>query len=423
MRRLALLAAAFGLLATIGSTGARAAGHPDQLGQMRACTTGQLRCGAIVVTRGGRVLRTATPAALPAGFGPADYHKAYALPTTGANVQTVAIVDAYDDATIYNDLTTYSTKFGIPVLPQCGSGVTGACFKKTNLGAAPGSAVSHGWDIEIALDVETVHAICQNCKIVLVEAKNPAFANIATAENTAAQAASVISNSFYSYGADGAIGNPSDAAFNHPKKAIVVSAGDNGYGAGYPATLNTVVAVGGTRLTLNATGGYGSERAWGPDGTNAWGTGSGCSTGVVGHSMGVFPEPAKPFQTAAAGWASTHCGTFRGDNDVAANADPNSGSAIYVGSRSGFIQVGGTSLAAPLIAAVFALKGNAGTTNYPASLLYAKLGTTSFHDVKTGTDDAGNWPLACPAGTTQCIAKSGYDLPTGVGTPKGLGGF
>ena len=87
MRRLALLAAAFGLLATIGSTGARAAGHPGQLGQMRACTTGQLRCGAIVVTRGGRVLRTATPAALPAGFGPADYHKAYALPTTGATVR------------------------------------------------------------------------------------------------------------------------------------------------------------------------------------------------------------------------------------------------------------------------------------------------------------------------------------------------
>ena len=91
--------------------------------------------------------------------------------------------------------------------------------------------------------------------------------------------------------------------------------------------------------------------------------------------------------------------------------------------QSAFIQVGGTSLAAPLIAAVFALKGNATTTNFPASLLYAKLGTSSFHDVKTGTDDAGNWPLACPAGTTQCIAKSGYDLPTGVGTPKGLGGF
>jgi hypothetical protein len=79
--------------------------------------------------------------------------------------------------------------------------------------------------------------------------------------------------------------------------------------------------------------------------------------------------------------------------------------------------------AARLIAAVFALKGNAGTTSYPASLLYAKLGTSSFHDVQTGTDDAGNWPLACPAGTTQCIAKPGYDLPTGVGTPRGLGGF
>src|SRR4051812_148774 len=407
MRRLALLAAAFGLLATIGSTGASAAAQHDQVGQARACPTGQLRCGAIVVTRGGRVLRAATPAALPAGFGPADYHKAYALPTTAAKAQTVAIVDAYDDATIYDDLTRYSTTFGIPVLQKCGSGVTGACFTKTNLGAAVGSAVSHGWDIEIALDVETVHAVCQNCKIVLVEAKSPAFANIAAAENTAAKTASVVSNSFYSYKADGAFGNPSDAAFDHPKKAIVVSAGDDGYGVGYPATLNTGIAVGGTRLTLNATGGYGSERARGPDGTHAWGTGSGCASAAVGGGAGVFPEPARPFQTAAAGWASTHCGTARGDNDVAANADPNSGSAIYVGSKGAFIQVGGTSLAAPLIAAVFALKGNATTTNYPASLLYAKLGTSSFHDVKTGTDDAGKWPLACPAGTTQCVAKSG----------------
>lgn len=423
MRRLALLAAALWLPASIGSTGASAAGAPGQAGQMRACVTGQLRCGAIVVTRGGRTLRAATPAALPAGLGPADYHTAYALPATGAKVRTVAIVDAYDDATIYNDLTTYSTTFGIPVLPRCATGATGACFKKTNLGAPAGSAVSHGWDIEIALDVETVHAICQNCKIVLVEAASPSFANIAVAENTAAQAASVVSNSFNSYKADGKIGNPSDAAFNHPKKAIVVSAGDNGYGLGYPATLNTVVAVGGTRLTLNATGGYGSERAWGPDGTHAWGTGSGCATGVVGRSMGVSPEPARAFQTAAAGWANTHCGTFRGQNDVAANADPNTGSAIYVGSKGAFLQVGGTSLAAPLIAAVFALKGNAGSTNYPASLLYAKLGTTSFRDVKTGSDDAGNWPLACPAGTSQCIARSGYDLPTGVGTPKGVGGF
>ena len=81
-----------------------------------------------------------------------------------------------------------------------------------------------GWSGEISLDVQWAHAIAPGANIVLVEAKNPAFANIATAENTAAQAASVISNSFYSYGADGAIGNPSDAAFNHPKKAIVVSA-------------------------------------------------------------------------------------------------------------------------------------------------------------------------------------------------------
>lgn len=140
MRRLALLAAAFGLLATIGSTGARAAGHPDQLGQMRACTTGQLRCGAIVVTRGGRVLRTATPAALPAGFGPADYHKAYALPTTGATVQTVAIVDAYDDPNAMANMTRFRSDQGLPVIQSCTlaqltaltSSAANPCFTKTN---------------------------------------------------------------------------------------------------------------------------------------------------------------------------------------------------------------------------------------------------------------------------------------------------
>src|SRR3954452_2007690 len=221
MRRLALLAAAFGLLATIGSTGASAAAQHDQVGQARACPTGQLRCGAIVVTRGGRVLRAATPAALPAGFGPADYHKAYALPTTAAKAQTVAIVDAYDDATIYDDLTRYSTTFGIPVLQKCGSGVTGACFTKTNLGAAVGSAVSHGWDIEIALDVETVHAICQNCKIVLVEAVDSTFSRLEAAVDRAHTEGGIISNSYGSYGFDGS--SPGDDAhYNHPKDAIVV---------------------------------------------------------------------------------------------------------------------------------------------------------------------------------------------------------
>jgi subtilase family serine protease len=419
MRRVLMLAAALGLL--LVATTAASAESAQTLGQKRACTTGQVRCNAIIVTQGGRTLRAITPNALPAGYGPAAYHNAYSLPTTATTgAATVAIVDAFDDATIYNDLKKYSTTFGIPVLPQCSATVTTSCFKKMNLGAPAGSAVAPGWDVEIALDVETVHAICQNCKIVLVEARSASSTNLAVAENTAAKQAPIVSNSFGAYGDDGTTTASFDSAFNHPNHAIVVSAGDDGYGVSNPASLNTVVAVGGTRLTLNASGGYGSERAWGPDATHNWGTGSGCSSASV---FGNAPVAAQPFQSSVAGWANTKCGTNRGDNDVSANADPNTGSAVFASSQGAFIQVGGTSLSAPLIAGVYALKGNATAAAFPASFLYAGIGATNFHDVKTGTDNAGNWPIACPAPSTQCIAKVGYDLPTGVGSPKGLGGF
>jgi subtilase family serine protease len=339
--------------------------------------------------------------------------------TTGLHKNvTVAIVDAFDDATIYQDLTTYSQTFGLPVLPQCSSTVKTSCFQKVNQGAPAGSAVASGWDVEIALDVETVHAICENCKIVLVEGSSDSLISILAAENNAEGRASIVSNSFGSYGEDGSQG-VFDTFFNAPGKAIVVASGDSGYGVSWPASLNTVIAVGGTSLTLGANNSYASETVWGPDGTHNWGSGSGCASGVV---SGLASVAAQPFQAAVANYANTGCGSFRGDNDVAANADPHTGSAIYA-SGHGWLQVGGTSLAAPLIAGVFGLKGNASTATYPASLLYAKVGTPAFHDITTGSDDAGQDPIACNTSTTACQAAPGYDLPTGVGTPHGINGF
>jgi subtilase family serine protease len=419
MKRVWLLAATSGLLLA-GSSVSAASGDSLSLGAKRVCTSGQVQCYAMVVTRAGNAVRTAMPDALPAGMSPANYHNAYNLPTTGPAGATVAIVDAFDDATIYADLKKYSNTFGLPVMPKCTASVTTSCFKKANRGAPAGSAVPTGWDVEIALDVETVHAICQNCKIVLVEAPDNSLTNLVAAEKYAAKQAPIVSNSFGAYGDDGALGASLDGAFNQQNHAIVVSAGDDGYGVSWPASLNSVISVGGTSLTLNGSGGYGSEIVWGH---GSGGTGSGCSSAAVGGSAGVTAVKAKTFQKNAAGWAATKCGTFRGDNDVSANADPNTGSAIYVGSFGGFIQVGGTSLAAPLIAGVYALKGNAASAAYPASFLYSHLGTASFRDVTSGNDDVGNWPLACPAASTQCAAAAGYDLPTGVGTPKGTSGF
>src|SRR5262249_41292780 len=101
--------------------------------------------------------------------------------------------------------------------------------------------------------------------------------------------------------------------------------------------------------------------------------------------------------------------------DVAADADPATGAAVYdsVGSKPGWFKVGGTSLASPLIASAYALAGNGASTvdgSYPYSH------SSSLHDVTAGSNGK------C-GGSYLCTGKTGYDGPTGKGTPKGVGGF
>jgi subtilase family serine protease len=331
----------------------------------------------------------------PAGYGPTQFHTAYGLPTTSTATQTIAIVDAYDDPSIASDLNTYDTTYS---LPSCTT--SNGCFKKVNQTGGtsyPGS--NSGWDLEIALDVETAHEICQNCKILLVEASSASLSDLNTAENTAARlGATEISNS---WGGNEYSGETTDSTFNHPNIAILVSSGDNGYGQfGYPAASPYVVAVGGTTLRLGANNTYGSESAWS-------GAGSGCSA----------YEGAQSWQLGVPNWTSTGCGSNRGVADVAADADPNTGAAVYDSVRyqgqKGWFQVGGTSLSSPLVAAVYALAGNAGSVSYAASLPYGH--TSSLHDVTSGSSGS--------CGTIMCTATSGYDGPTGLGTPNGLGAF
>ena len=361
------------------------------------------------------------PLALPGGYGPLQFHGAYSLPNdtplvagtkTTRKKQTIAIVDAYSSPTAFADLTHFDTTFGLPAFPRCTAKITAACFQVMNQRGGPTlpvSGVPTGWDVEISLDVQAAHEICQNCKIMLVEATSSGFGNMGTAEDTAvAKGATVVSNSYGSYGSGSSLGGTSASAYNHPKHAIVVSAGDSGFGPAFPADLNTVVAVGGTKLQLGAGNTYGGETTWNNSATSA--TGSGCDDA----------SPARTWQTAVSTWAAIGCGSLRGMNDVSADADPNTGAAVYDTAQGGWIQVGGTSLAAPLIAGVYGLAANSGTVNYPASLPYAH--ATSLHDVTSGDNLPGAGSFSC-ASTPQCTAGLGYDLPTGLGTPRGVAGF
>jgi hypothetical protein len=338
---------------------------------------------------------------------PQTLHTAYALPTTtaGSGTQTIAIVDAFDDPTVQADLDAFDAWYGLPALPACAGTLTTSCFLKVNQSGATSGfpAFSAGWATEIALDVETAHALCQNCKVILVEATTNSLANLAAAVDTAAGlGATVISNS---YGT--AESGLSSATFatdaKHYRKsgvAVIAAAGDGGYGTLFPADVDTVVSVGGTTLSTNqATGAYLGETVWFGGGI---GTGSGCS---------AF-EPAEPWQTSVGTWPTTGCAAARSVADVSADADPASG--MYVRYNGGWYAVGGTSLSAPIIAAAYALAANPSTTLSPVAVPYAHGGT--LHDVTMGEN-------AASCSSTSCSAAAGYDGPTGLGTPNGIGAF
>jgi subtilase family serine protease len=402
LRRFAIAIGAIGMLAAVPAVQAAAtpAAHAPATHAARVCprstSATRFECFAMVKTdASGRPL--VSPNASPTGYGPDQFHTGYNLPTTAATDQTVAIVDAFSNPDVMKDLRQYDLQYGLPTFPKCSQTVTTSCIDIVNQQGkkSPLPRGDTGWGLEISLDVQTVHAICQNCRIELVEATSNSNANLAAGVNTAANKlhANAISNSYGSF-----LSDCTQTGYNHPNVAVTVSAGDYGYGIACPAVENTVVSIGGTTLNLNPDNTYQSESVWD-------GTGSGCST----HNS------AQSWQTSASNWAAIAC-TGRGMNDVSADADPDTGASVYdTYGYGGWLTVGGTSLSSPLIAAVYALAGNASTWAYPAQSVY--LSTGSLHDVTTGSNGS------CGTHTLRCTAGVGYDLPTGIGTPNGLGGF
>ena len=357
---------------------------------------GSARCHVKVIVDDRGVPKAAT---LPSGYGPKQFHAAYGSATTVGTKQIIAIVDAYDHPNILSDLNFYSTTFGIPTLPACSGPIASSavpCFAKVNQsGGTRYPSSNSGWALEIALDVEAAHAMCQNCSILLVEANSATYANMMAAFDRAViLGATVISNSYGSSEFSGE--NSFDSHFNHPGIAITFSSGDSGYGTGYPAASSYVTAVGGSTLNLNSDGTYNSESVWS-------GSGSGCSL-----------YESKP------SWQTDSLCAKRTIADVSADADPNTGAAVYSSVRyqgyRGWFKVGGTSLSAPLVAGIYALAGGVGTGIQGNSLPYVQGTALNLHDITIGNNGA------C-GGSYLCTAGIGYDGPTGLGTPTGLGAF
>jgi subtilase family serine protease len=402
------------------------------------------------------------------GYTPADLASAYGVNPDTATSQVVGIVDAYDDPNALVDLNAFDAQYGLPA-------ETATSFKKVGqTGSATTLPVSNsGWAGEESLDLDAVRGLCHKCRIVLVEANSNANTDLAASVNEAVTlGATVVSNS-YGGSESGTLPTSYANAYKHPGVVITASTGDDGmfawdnYNGGgtsantpeLPSSLNTVVAVGGTTLYLNADGTRSGESVWNENGpydvTGNFAFGQGRPMGASGGGCST-EVTAQGWQKAVANYAQTGCGSNRLAGDVAALADPYTGYDILDTFPSGGWQTfGGTSLASPLIAAMWAMAGGSGGVNYPALSLYGHFKSDSTHplyDVTTGgnafcagtpaTECKAYWgqsPNTFGAGTLDCAFKpnsnalstgalacdaaTGWDGPSGVGTPTGLAAF
>ena len=325
-----------------------------------------------------------------AGWGPSDLQAAYNLPSSSrGSGQIVAIVDAYDNPNVASDLATYRSHFHMPA----------ANFTKYNQDGQttnyPQSCTGQdSWCTEIDLDVEMVSASCPKCTIYLIESNNNSFVSLDTAEKEAVNlGAHIVSNSWGCY-SPGCRDHRITHAFESPGVVYLAAAGDVHYGSYEPARLANVVSVGGS--VLAKSGSKYKEAVW------AW-TSGGCAKNV-----------AKP------SWQHDPGCKFRTANDVAAVAWDVAEYDSY--NYSGWITVGGTSVATPIIASVFALAGNASSQSAGKKFwtLTEQQRRKSLHTISESANGRCRPKYLCTVRTGEYGAYSG---PTGWGTPNGIGAF
>ncbi|MFC4033281.1 peptidase S8 [Streptomyces polygonati] len=377
------------------------------------------RCDARVVTTG---VGDTTPlrAAAPAGYGPADLSQAYGLPAASKSTGTIAIIDAGVYGTLEHDLTAYRKKFGLPACTTASGCLT---LKDYTGGAQPtpqptgqGAFVEEEVAVETALDLDMASAACPSCHLLEISVpwqdaqddNDVSTGDFAQAVNTAvASDASAVSIS-YGYSADVTNTRGSIlAALNHKGVAIAASTGDSGFNGGvhqsWPSDLPSVISVGG--VTLPATG---DPTAW-------WSGGSGCETDFAAAT-------GQPAAVTAA------CGHHRAAADVSADADPATGVSVYDTYAPSdhepgkWLVVGGTSASAPYIAGLFVRAGHLARVNGPKSLYGAP--AADFTDIVSGDNESYHL-CADYSGVSAslCTAGPGWDGPTGLGMPHGLGAF
>ena len=331
-----------------------------------------------------RVVNRGFSPAAPAGVTPILIKKIYKLPATGG-VGTIAIIDAYDDATIEKDLGVFDAAFGFPACT-----IKNGCLIKHIM--ASSTKTNSGWALETSLDVEWAHAIAPTAKILLVEAKTESGANLLGAIDYASARKDVVAVSMSWGGEEFSDETDLDAHFTSVSNAVFfASSGDNGWGASWPASSPNVVGVGGTSLETLSDGTLVSESAW------------------PGSGGGVSAYETEPDYQRA--YSIPKASGKRAIPDVSYDADPQSGFPVYKttgSSKNGWYEVGGTSAGAPQWAAIQSL----GQSVSLVAIYKDKASTSTrafFRDITSGSNGTCKY---------YCDARKRYDYVTGLGSPQ-----
>lgn len=346
----------------------------------------------------------------PNGLSPQQIRRFYGidqLPQGGqGSGQVIAIVDAYDNPDAESSLKVFDNTFG---LPACTTG--NGCFSKLYSGVSKHRLrADPGWALESSLDVEWAHAIAPQAKIVLVEAASNSFQDLmsavamAVAPKPRGAGANVVAMSWG--GPEFLSETQYDGQFISANGvSFVAASGDGGATVDYPAASPYVLAVGGTSISVDASGNYLGEKAW---------------SGSGGGQSAYEAEPAYQSSFAIPGDSIG----ARGVPDVAYSADPASGFAVYDAygyqGQTGWFVVGGTSAGAPQWSGLLAIANGVRVANGKTTLnavstingmVYgagATAAATNYHDILSGTNGSCG---------TLCTAVPGYDYVTGLGSP------
>ena len=242
--------------------------------------------------------------------------------------QTIAIVDAYHQPTIFSDANTFDSTFAVNASDSNSLYSEYGPSSSWLTQATPWGVPSYdpGWAGEISLDVEWAHAIAPAAQILLVEAPSNGLGDLLNAVDYAAAQPGVVAVSMSWGGGEFAGEAAYDYHFTtpvgHNGVTFVASSGDV-HAVEYPAASPNVLSVGGTTLRLNPDGSYGSETAWSSSG---------------GGVSAYEPKPAYQNYVPYG---------MRSTPDIAYNADPATGVWVYDSSSGGtWFADGGTSAGA-----------------------------------------------------------------------------